>query len=225
VPGMLSALATCLKPSGWLMVGHSDAVVGVPESLGVVQLPGTLAFRPPGCVTPPPSSPAAPIAAEWPPFIPPAVEKPPRRPRPPPAAPVPMAADPVPIPAIRELADLGALDDASAACVAAIAAHPLDHRLHFYDGVIAQARGDAVAAEAALRRALYLRNDMVMAYYHLGLLLIDGTAPAAGRRMMDRAAALCAALPPHETLPESDNLRPGDLRALIDQRLRIVGAG
>jgi chemotaxis protein methyltransferase CheR len=219
VPGMLSALADCLKPSGWLMVGHSDAVVGVPAALGVVQLPGTLAFRPPGCGTPAPlANPPPPV--EWPAFT---VEKPARRVPARLPQPEPVAVDPVPIPAIRALADLGALDEATAACAAAIVVHPLDHRLHFYDGVIAQARGDIARAEAALRRAIYLRNDMVMAYYHLGLLLIDGTAREAGRRMMEQVITLCAALPPSAILPESDHLRPGDLRGLVGQRLRPVG--
>jgi chemotaxis protein methyltransferase CheR len=225
VPGMLSALADCLKPSGWLMVGHSDAVVGVPEALGVVQLPGTLAFRPPG-VRPPECVPPAPLPVTPAPVARPAftLEKPARRSRPPEPEPEPVAVDPVPIPAIRALADLGALDEAAAACVAAIAVHPLDHRLYFYEGVIAQAQGDMARAEAGLRRAIYLRNDMVMAYYHLGLLLIDGTARDAGRRVMEQVVTLCAGLPPSEILPESDNLRPGDLRGLVGQRLRLIGA-
>ena len=212
---MLSALGRCLGPQGWLMVGHSDAMGVLPPDLGIVELPGTIAFRPPACVPArfghsalpePEIHPEAPVAA------------PPRR-RPPPPVP---AAEPVltPIAAIRDLADAGRLQEAAQACALAIGADPLDARLHFYDGVVAQAAGRRPYAEAALRRAIYLAGNMVMAHYHLGLLLLDGPAPEAGRRVMAQVAKLCEALPQAETLPESDGLTPRQLLDGIGMRLR-----
>jgi chemotaxis protein methyltransferase CheR len=226
IPAMLSALARRLKPEGWLMVGHSDAVMGAPDELGVVQLLGTIAFRPPGCLPPSPPVVAWVRLPEPPPWLDvrcvvPARTRPRRAALPAPPEPGPEVTQTA---TIRSLADAGRLEEAKTACLTALAAHPLDHRLHFYDGVIAQARGEVAKAEAALRRAIYLRNDMVMAYYHLGLLLIDGASPAAGRRMMAKVAALCDGLPATDVLAESDGLRPADVIELVGQRLRGAGA-
>jgi chemotaxis protein methyltransferase CheR len=142
-----------------------------------------------------------------------------RRPAPP-AAPRHEAATEPTVAAIRALADGGRLQEAAQACAAAIDAHPLDARLHFYDGVIAQAAGQRARAEAALRRAIYLSGRMVMAHYHLGLLLLDGATPEAGRRIMTQVLKLCAGLPQTDALPESDGLSPRDLRERIEMRLR-----
>jgi hypothetical protein len=59
-----------------------------------------------------------------------------------------------------------------------------------------------------------------MAQYQLGLLLLDGATPEAGRRIMAHVVTLCAALPESEALPESDGLTPRDLAQRIEMRLR-----
>jgi chemotaxis protein methyltransferase CheR len=235
---MMSALARCLSPAGWLMVGHSDAMLSLPRDLGIVELPGTIAFRPPGCLTPGHAGPPPPHGAAFAPGVartrgandaaalapmpppPPAAE---RRRNPPPPAPRHEAATEAAVAAIRVLADGGRLQEAAQACAAAIDAHPLDARLHFYDGVIAQAAGQRTRAEAALRRAIYLSGRMVMAHYHLGLLLLDAATPEAGRRVMAQVLKLCADLPRTDMLPESDGLTPRDLSERIEMRLRPQG--
>jgi chemotaxis protein methyltransferase CheR len=230
---MMSALGLCLGSQGWLMVGYSDAIAGLPPDLAMVELSGTVAFRPFGCAparfmyTEVPTLPVAPPAqTRFPPRpkTPPAIE----RRLLPPAVPVPAAPLPAPVaePAaaslvtIRALADAGRLKEAAEACALAIAAHPLDRRLHFFDGVIAQAAGQRTLAEAALRRAIYLAGNMVMAQYHLGLLLLDGVTPEAGRRVMAQVVKLCDALAETEILPESDGLTPRDLIKRVEMRLR-----
>jgi chemotaxis protein methyltransferase CheR len=205
--------------------------------LGIVELPGTIAFRPPGCLPtgsaaePPPddTTPAAtpdPIEGRRS-FAVPSVPPPPRverrraQPAAPrdPLAPRPAAPDAL-VGAIRGLADTGRLQEAAQASAEAIDTYPLDARLHFYDGVIAQAAGQRTRAEAALRRAIYLSGSMVMAHYHLGLLLLDGATPEAGRRIMAQVMKLCATLPETDILPESDGLTPRDLGLRIEMRLR-----
>jgi chemotaxis protein methyltransferase CheR len=213
---MMAALAGCLSPTGWLMVGHSDAIAGLPRRLGMISLPGTIAFRPPGSSPPDPAATLPETAA---PAAPPPVRPVDRRRPPVPAARPPAATDAL-VTAIRALADAGRLQEAAEAARAAIDAHPLDARLHFYDGVIAQAAGQRTRAEAALRRAIYLSGSMVMAHYHLGLLLLDGATPDSGRRIMAQVAKLCAALPETEVLPESDGLTPRDLAQRVEMRLR-----
>jgi chemotaxis protein methyltransferase CheR len=229
---MMSALGRCLGPQGWLMVGYSDAIAGLPADLGIVELAGTIAFRPPGCQ--PQRLPARfadtafPIAPHRPaaPTPPPVAESRDRAPSIAPAIAVPtpipqgQAPSPPPIAAIRALADAGRLGEAAQACARALAAQPLDARLHFYDGVIAQAAGQRTHAEAALRRAIYLAGSLVMAHYHLGLLLLDGVTPAAGERVMTQVIRLCASLPETDVLPEGDGLTPRDLILRVEMRLR-----
>ena len=219
----LAALARCLSPAGWLMVGHSDAIAALPRHLRIVELKGTMAFRYPDQ----PEVAAAPVP--WQPILPPE--------RPAPVAsselPLPISQPPAlrpeaepgrrmapPLAVIRALADGGRLAEAASACRLAIDADPLDSRLHLYDGIIAQAAGQAAVAEAALRRAVYLAGDMVLAHYHLGLLLLDGPLPHSGRRSMAQVIRLCADLPQDAVLPESDGLTPRELVEQVRLRLR-----
>lgn len=231
----LSALARCLTPSGWLMVGHSDAIAALPRDIGIVDVLGTRVFRPQAaeglsrrahCLAGPRHDGA------W-------VGATPREQMTEASTPV-VPSDPLPqhhlvshrglppnsaaavdtVAAIRALADTGRLTEAADAAKAAIEAHPLDPRLHFYDGVIAQARGKRTEAEAALRRAVYLCGTMVMAHYHLGLLLLDGATPEAGHRVMTQVLKLCADLAATDILPESDGLTVRGLMERVDLRLR-----
>jgi chemotaxis protein methyltransferase CheR len=225
---MMSALGRRLSPEGWLMVGYSDAIAGMPPDLGVVELPGTIAFRPPGCAPARLATPAPAVIRSEP------ETAPARRRRPPPPAPPAAMTTAASAPGsaavsargrpslatIRALADAGQLAEAAQACATAILADPLDARLHFYDGVIAQAAGQPIRAEAALRRAIYLSGSMVMAHYHLGLLLLDGATPEAGRRVMAQVVKLCHDLPESGVLAESDGLTPRDLVERVEMRLR-----
>ena len=219
---MMSVLGRCLGPHGWLMVGYSDAIATLPPDLGIVELAGTIAFRPPGVV--PARATYAPLPA--PPATPPAMERL-RRPQPVRASPEPAAivcdvieASGPSLATIRKLADAGRLQEAAQVCASVLEDHPLDARLHFYDGVIAQASGQRARAEAALRRAIYLAGPMVMAHYHLGLLLLEGPTPEAGRRVMTQVVKLCRTLPQAEVLLEGDGLTPRDLLERVEMRLR-----
>jgi chemotaxis protein methyltransferase CheR len=211
---MLSALGKCLSPRGWLMIGYSDALADIPPELEIVQIETTRVFRPRGTAA---QVTAVPAALPQPPL--PA----PRRAPPRPASSAPRAvqapaiaaarADDPDLDRIRKLADTGRLEEAAVCCARDLQAHPLDHRLHYYDALLAEAAGDRSRAEAALRRAIYLRNDMVMAHYHLGLLLLRGGAAESGRRVMSVVLELCRALPEDTLLPEGDGLHAGDLLA------------
>lgn len=246
---MLSALARGLAPAGWLMVGHSDAIAALPRDLRTIELSGTMAFRPLGAPQPGPRqpvesealvSPPAPVPnrsvpgaaaldrprlermAQWQPWPDMAVSPPPAHqpPAPPPAATQAPAAAPPSLAAIRAFADSGQLQAAAAAVAAAIDADPLDARMHFYDGVIAQAAGDWPHAQAALRRAVYLSSRMVMAHYHLGLALLEGGEPAAGQRSLALVLRLCADLPGDSLVPDADGLTARDLAARVQMQLR-----
>ncbi len=113
---------------------------------------------------------------------------------------------------VRGRANLGDLAGAEQLCQGALAATPTSPELHFYQGLLAEARGAHDAAEAGFRRAIYLYNDFAMAHYHLGLLLIDRGRKAAGRRFIANAARICAALPEAAPLTEGDDMTAGALR-------------
>jgi chemotaxis protein methyltransferase CheR len=211
---MLSALGQCLSPGGWLMIGYSDALADIPPELDIVQIESTRVFRPRSTapqVTAVPTALPRPSLSEG--------RRAPQRPAPsaPRAIQAPaIAATPTDDPdldRIRKLADSGRLEEAAARCARALQAHPLDHRLHYYEALLAEAASDRSRAEAALRRAIYLCNDMVMAHYHLGLLLLQGGAAESGRRAMSVVVELCRAVPEDTVLVEGDGLRAGDLLA------------
>lgn len=222
ISGTLAALSRCLSPEGWLMVGHSDALAALPPELAVVELPGTMAFRLPTSPRPASSqarpatapatatatAPAADAEAVAPPLPDAAPTRLPPRPD---QAPTAMS-----LTAIRALADQGRLDAAATALGLALRHDPLDARLHLYEGLIGQATGDAEAAERAFRRAIYLSGEMVMAHYHLGLLLTARGAMGEGARFLAQAQRLCAGLPEDSALPDGDDLTP---RVLLE-RLR-----
>ena len=215
ISGTLAALSRCLTPQGWLMVGHSDALAALPPDLTVVELPGTMAFRPPASPRPPPppaaASPGDPLPLPSWPRAPQAVAASIRL-----TACTEEASAAPSLAAIQALADQGKLTAAAAALGSALRQNPLDARLHLYEGLIAQAANDAEAAERAFRRAIYLSGEMVMAHYHLGLLLTARGAIEEAARSLAQAQRLCAGLPEDSALPDGDDLTP---RVLLE-RLR-----
>lgn len=162
--------------------------------------------------------------AQWQPWPDLAVPQPaaPQPAVPQPAAPQPASPQSAPpsLATIRAFADAGQLQAAADAVAAAIKADPLDARMHFYDGVIAQAAGHPAQAEAALRRAVYLSSRMVMAHYHLGLALLEGGEREAGQRSLALVLRLCAELPDGSLLPEGDGLTARDLVARVHMQLQ-----
>ena len=66
-------------------------------------------------------------------------------------------------------------------------------------------------SERALRAALYLDRDFVMAHYHLGMMLLAQERWAEARRTLDNARALSQALPPDALLPEGDGALASDV--------------
>lgn len=222
---IVEAMGARLSDDGWLLVGHAEPNPAFGEMLAAVQLPGTVAYRPPGSEVPPPPPPA-------PSFDPPA-PAPEHRP----SARLPTArrmakAAPVPAPApppiekiveqVRARADAGDLDGAALKCAEGLALARESAVLHFYDGIIRQSRDQLKEAEAAFRRALYLDGEFVMAHYHLGLLLRAVGRAADGRRSITVAAKISGTMSPDARLREGAGLTAGGLRDLA--RLHLGAA-
>ena len=238
VPAVVRALGERLAPDGWMLLGHSEPDPSFGAFLRPVPLLGTTAWRPRAEG----AAPATPELAAggflpWAPLLPPeplpALPEPfPERsgaPRPPPIPPASAEAQPA-IPSqpasldaalerARAEADSGALEAARETLREALRAHPTAAPLHHLDGLVARALGDPAAAEAALRRALYLDRDFVAAHYHLGLLLLGRGAAEAGRRSIANADRLARALPGGTVLEEGDGMTAETLLGLARQHL------
>ena len=243
VSAIVRALGGRLAQQGWMLLGHSEPDPAFSGFLRPVSLPGTIAWRPlaatpPGArpQAPPLPTPAAampvPRPASWPtPRPAPArtwAPGPPLLVAPPPAAlPGPSAGvtalakrpAAAALDRARAEADSGALESARATLREALREHPTTAALHHLDGLVARALGDPAAAEAALRRALYLDSAFVAAHYHLGLLLLDRGAAGAARRSIANAGRLAGALPGETPLEEGDGMTAETLLALTRRHL------
>jgi len=222
---VVAALADRLGPDGWLLVGHAEPNPGFEAHVRTVSLPGATAYRRRSADDPAPAD----IPEPWAPavFDPPPPAKTPTAPAPraatakqaapvPPPAPAPVPAD---IPQIRALADLGRFSEAAEACAKALAANPADPAAYFYLGLVTQAQGRLDQAEDALRRAVYLDGDFLMAQYHLGLVRLERGSAAEGRRTLAAAARMAASLSPTTRLCEGEGLTAADLRELARLQL------
>ncbi len=117
--------------------------------------------------------------------------------------------------AVRALANQGKLSEALAACEKAIAADKLDPGLHYLYATILQEQNREGEAIAALKRALYLDPNFVLAHFALGnLVLHQGNAQAA-KKYFENVLALLSACRQDDILPESEGLTVGRFREII----------
>lgn len=215
VSAIVRGLSERLAPGGWMLVGHAEPNPAFEAWLDPVALPGTIAYRPRGTAR---RVPASPKPFALPPTRPPP-PKPPHalRERPVSQAPAigereaaaPVAPSDATLASIRALADGGETGEAWRQLQTAIAETPTHAPLRYYEGLLAIGLGREAEAEQALRRALFLDRDFVMAHYHLGLLLIGMARPAQARRSLENAVRLAQGLRPDCALAEGDDLSAG----------------
>ncbi|CAA2104853.1 Chemotaxis protein methyltransferase [Methylobacterium bullatum] len=234
VIGIVRELGHRLVPDGWLLIGHAEPNPAFAATLQPVNLPGTVAYRPPTTALPVAPPPAPARVATF--FARPVPELPAPEADPPPVfAPIPAPVAPPPpvdgaepedveavLEAIRALADSGQIAEGWRRVQAALLTTPADPRLHYYDGLLAYDLGREAEAERALRGALYLDRTFVMAHYQLGLLLGAQGREAEARRAFDNAVRFGRDQPPDTLLREGDGLSAGRLvESLEDARLRM----
>lgn len=220
VTQIVKALGERMADSGWMLLGHAEPNPGFSAFLSTVSLPGAVAYRPPGEDGPTDVAPALqPWAPNLPPETPqpePIVAKPTPRPRSESPPPQPVSAEPLEglIDQIRARADAGDYDGAEAKRVEALAIAPDNAVLHFYGGLIDQAREHPARAEASFQKALYLEPDFIMARYHLGLARLARGHSASGRKAIAVAASMAGTLAADARLREGAGLTAGELREL-----------
>lgn len=190
-------LHRALVRDGWFFPGSSEVSTQWFEQFTNAQIPGAMVFRK-----------IAPALA--------------------PAA-VPKVAAPVEVPILeprvrpglatddaRKLANEGRLAEALAACDRAISADKLAPSHYYLRGLILEEHGEPEGAAAALRSALYLDPQFVLAHFALGnLLRREGRAPEAARSF-ENARALLRERDPNAVLADAEGLSASRLLALLD---------
>jgi chemotaxis protein methyltransferase CheR len=128
------------------------------------------------------------------------------------------AAEPDKVAEVRRLADAGAWDEAAALAHRLVTDEPMNAAAHLYYGLIQEQLGNLDRAGQALRRAIYLRRDLIMAHYHLGLLLRGANLREAARSLAT-ASRLAALLPPDCILEHADGATAAEVLQMTNFQL------
>lgn len=112
-------------------------------------------------------------------------------------------------------ANQGRLGDALHDAERALAADRLDAGLHYLRGLILQEMGQIDEAIAALKKALYQDQDLILAHFTLGNLFLRKGRTREARRHFNNALALLGNYPTDDPLPESEGMSAGRLTEII----------
>ncbi len=116
----------------------------------------------------------------------------------------------------RAHADAGRLAPALEAVEQALAGDKMDAGMHHLHAVVLLEMGHLGRARAALRRALYLEPNFVIAHHALGLLALREGEQADAARHFRNVLRLLDGTDPEEVLPHSGGLAAGRLQALVN---------
>jgi chemotaxis protein methyltransferase CheR len=122
--------------------------------------------------------------------------------------------------AIRALANEGKLSQALAECEKAIIKEKLNPILHYLRAAILQEQNREDEAIASLKRALYLDQDLVLAHFTLGNLMLRRGNIQNTKKCFRNALSLLDLLKQDEILPESDGLTAGRFREIINATMQ-----
>ncbi|HEX8274654.1 MAG TPA: protein-glutamate O-methyltransferase CheR [Longimicrobiaceae bacterium] len=220
-------LLESLAPDGWLFLGASDPPLAELVPCEVVPTGAGVAYRRPrrAALPPPADPPLRPAAGA------PAGTVPPRS----------SVMSPAPVPAgsaraadvesdageaaarVRALADRGALDEAAAACAAALRGHAESAELLVLHSTLLFAGRRYAEAAAAARRALYLDRGCAVAHLALGSALARVGDAGTARRAFRNAAELLRAGPGDAAVPASGGESAARLLAVAEAQLHVLG--
>ena len=199
---VVANLRRSLVPDGGMVVSATEASREVFGDFVPAGIPGVMLYR-----------------NEAPTASPASVALPARIPASPPLPAIRLQAPPVALadhPAdARRLANEGKLSEALAACDRALAADRLVAAHHYLRGVILQEQNALDEASTALKRALYLDPDFVIAHFALGHLMLRLGRSGEAVRCFANARLLVRTCAPDAVLPESDGITAGRLLAIL----------
>lgn len=205
---VVAGLNHSLMEGGWLFVNASEASQQTFAEFSPAGFAGTAIYRkgaPPArvSVAAPPTVVKAPAKLVTPPVI--HVSQP----REPVAPPPDHAAE------ARRLANAGDHAAALAACDRAIEQDRLVASSHYLRGVILQEQNAVPEAIQAIKHALYLDHDFVVAHFMLGNLMLREGRRYDAVRCFDNARRLLQKYPRAAELPEADGITAERLLAIL----------
>jgi len=188
-----------LVAGGWLVVAASELSQANFAQFTVVRFPGAFAYQ--RAATPPRAVPRLESLAPLP------VPASARPPAPPAGVPVSQLAA-----RVRDLAGQGQLSEALLVCDQALAAGRLDPALHYLHAIILQEQKRDAEAALALKHALYLDPNFVLAHIALGGLARRRGHALVAQKSFQIALELLEASGPDDILPEAEGLTASRLR-------------
>ena len=123
---------------------------------------------------------------------------------------------------VHSCANAGDLTGALRWCEKAMAADKLDPVYPYLRATILQEQDRIEEAVAALRRALYLDADLVMAHFSLGNLLRRQEKIRGAKKHFENALELLTACESEVTVPQAEGLNAGRLSEVISSTLLEV---
>ena len=211
----------CLVDGGWLAVGHAEPNLEIFRSFRTVNAVGATLYQ---------KGQETPARPDWPSWSPAtsAPTPPARKARD--DRPVAAQPDPGPAPptestemaAVKQLADRGDLDGALVACRRLIDGHKLDPAAHFHHALILEQTGHHAESEQALRRAIYLDRNFILAHYYLGLLQQKQGAPGRAARSFQNVLDLLSRKGVAGAVLDAEGLTVADLSALTRRHLEVL---
>jgi chemotaxis protein methyltransferase CheR len=233
----------CLVDGGWLLVGHSEPNIETYRAYHTVNATGAVLYqkssRPPAppdwptdaTVANQPVFPARQAAAAWTPPDLTAVAEPvatlPAMPvgtaaLAPPTTSEPLAPTLPELAEIRALADQGCLEQAASRCAELLAVNKLNPAAHFYQALILEQMGRHEETQQALKRAVYLDRNYVLAHYYLGLTLQRLDQRPGAARSFRNVIGLLTPLDREQQIPDADDLKVGELEKLTQMHLEAL---
>ena len=201
----VTQLQRCLVAGGWLALSASETAVAPARQLTPVNFDGAILYRKGERLPAPAVVPLPPVV-----WAMPVVEQP-RIPSP---APVPDVQELIQV--TRELANQGRLAEALAAADQLVRGEKLNPVAHYLRAMILLEQGALPEASKALRQAVYLDHNFVIAHFALGNL-----ARSAGRRKeadkhFTNVLHLLDRHQQDDILPESEGLTAGRLAEIVN---------
>ncbi|HEY4233784.1 MAG TPA: CheR family methyltransferase [Lacipirellulaceae bacterium] len=243
VERIISQLADCLVPGGWLAVGHAEHGPHLRGTLETVNCAGATLYRKSGTCTAQatirdsaqpfgiarPSVAIPPVshigfttmnraARDGGPHIPSLVG-------PPPAAPKCKSGLSTPCPEIervRALADEGAVDAALNLCETLISKESLNPVHHFYQALLLDQVAGHDAALHALCKAIYLDREFVLAHYYSGLIQHKLANVVGASKSFRNVLRLVEGRDPAERLSDAEGMTIADLDELTRMHLETL---
>jgi chemotaxis protein methyltransferase CheR len=123
---------------------------------------------------------------------------------------------------VRLHADRGEWAEAVQGCEQLLKKGSLDSLVHFYYALVLEQMARHSAAEAALRKAIYLDRKSVLPHYYLGLFLQSRGDPRQAARSFENAIELLELRRDAEAFADADGMTVAEMKKLAKMHLEVL---